>query len=123
MTTRAAAACGICLKVRLAQRIAAALQGREPGVLTFRAFRETNVARCVETWHELGVWSLTDWATALAGEVGEACNVIKKLRRSELPGPKHINPDPEKLRADLQPPEPPKPVEATKQNPFWRVFG
>ena len=70
--------------------------------LTFAMLREQNVARCEETRHELGVWTLTDWATALAGEVGEACNVIKKMRRSELPGPQHINGDPFVLYAQLQ---------------------
>jgi NTP pyrophosphatase (non-canonical NTP hydrolase) len=28
-------------------------------------------------------WSPTDWMTALAGEVGEAANLIKKRRRGE----------------------------------------
>lgn len=34
-------------------------------------------------WHPSGLesWSLSDWATALAGEVGELCNVIKKMNR------------------------------------------
>lgn len=34
-------------------------------------------------WHPLGLnsWSLSDWFTALAGEVGEAGNVIKKMNR------------------------------------------
>ncbi|MGH7746366.1 MAG: MazG nucleotide pyrophosphohydrolase domain-containing protein [Candidatus Dormibacteria bacterium] len=34
-------------------------------------------------WHPNGVnsWSLSDWFTALAGEVGEAGNIIKKLNR------------------------------------------
>jgi len=34
-------------------------------------------------WHPKGLnsWSLSDWFTALAGEVGEAGNVIKKLNR------------------------------------------
>lgn len=34
-------------------------------------------------WHPIGLhsWSLSDWFTALAGEVGEAGNVIKKLNR------------------------------------------
>jgi NTP pyrophosphatase (non-canonical NTP hydrolase) len=50
----------------------------------------------------LGVWSLTDWATALAGEVGEACNVIKKLRRRELPGPQQINADEATLKTALR---------------------
>lgn len=34
-------------------------------------------------WHPQGLesWSLSDWGVALAGEVGELCNVIKKLNR------------------------------------------
>ncbi len=34
-------------------------------------------------WHprDLESWSLSDWGVALAGEVGELCNVIKKLNR------------------------------------------
>lgn len=32
-------------------------------------------------WHQGGKWSLSDWGVALAGEVGELCNVIKKLNR------------------------------------------
>ena len=31
--------------------------------------------------HKLDSWSLSDWVTALTGEVGEAANVIKKLNR------------------------------------------
>lgn len=36
-------------------------------------------------WHRGGLdeWSITDWATALAGEVGELCNAVKKYRRVE----------------------------------------
>lgn len=50
--------------------------------LTFKALRETSLARC-RRWHPGGVadWSLSDWATATAGEMGEACNVVKKLNR------------------------------------------
>ena len=38
-----------------------------------------------EKWHkdDINSWSLSDWACALAGETGEACNVVKKLRRAE----------------------------------------
>lgn len=31
--------------------------------------------------HALDAWSLSDWMVSLAGEVGEACNVVKKLNR------------------------------------------
>lgn len=48
--------------------------------------------RRAEIWHRgsLDLWSLSDWGIALAGEVGELCNVIKKLNRVRdgLPGNK-----------------------------------
>lgn len=49
--------------------------------MTFAGFRAANQRRCEETFHPVDEWSPTDWACALAGEVGEACNLIKKLRR------------------------------------------
>lgn len=51
-------------------------------MLTFADLRERNVARS-SRWHPGGVtdWSLSDWAVAAAGEMGEALNVVKKLNR------------------------------------------
>jgi len=49
--------------------------------LQFEKLREANVKRCEDVFHPLDSWSPTDWATAMAGECGEACNNIKKLRR------------------------------------------
>lgn len=49
----------------------------------FALLRERNVARCGDAFHSLEEWSLTDWACAMAGECGEACNLIKKFRRGE----------------------------------------
>ncbi len=58
-------------------------------MLDFKTLRDANLARC-SRWHPGGVndWSMSDWATAVAGELGEACNVIKKLNRVRdgLPG-------------------------------------
>lgn len=51
--------------------------------LTFNELRQANVERCEQSFHRLDEWSPTDWATALAGEIGEACNLIKKRRRGE----------------------------------------
>lgn len=45
--------------------------------------REANVRRCEEVFHSLHSWSPTDWACAMAGEAGEVCNAVKKLRRHE----------------------------------------
>ena len=49
--------------------------------LTFKRLREQNAMRCVSMFHPIGDWSPTDWGCAMAGEAGEACNLIKKLRR------------------------------------------
>ena len=49
--------------------------------LSFQNLREKNIQRCEDVFHPVDSWSLTDWATAMAGECGEACNEIKKLRR------------------------------------------
>jgi NTP pyrophosphatase (non-canonical NTP hydrolase) len=53
-------------------------------------------------WHPAGLrsWSLSDWYTALAGECGEAGNVIKKLNRVRdgIVGNKET---PEQLRQSL----------------------
>jgi NTP pyrophosphatase (non-canonical NTP hydrolase) len=43
--------------------------------------RMANVKRCEEVFHPLHSWTPTDWACAMAGEAGEACNAVKKLRR------------------------------------------
>ncbi len=48
--------------------------------LRMRDFSAINKQRC-ERWHGIHEWSLSDWATAAAGELGEACNLIKKLNR------------------------------------------
>jgi NTP pyrophosphatase (non-canonical NTP hydrolase) len=50
--------------------------------LGFRQLRRANTKRA-ERWHDGKPWSGADWATAMAGEMGEACNVVKKLRRNE----------------------------------------
>lgn len=49
--------------------------------LDFVELRDANVKRCEEVFHALDDWTPTDWATAMAGECGEACNEVKKLRR------------------------------------------
>ena len=49
--------------------------------LSFSKLRASNVVRCREAYHPLDDWSPTDWACAAAGEMGEACNFVKKLRR------------------------------------------
>ena len=51
--------------------------------LGFSDLRKANLARQAH-WGGSDNWTLADWSNAVAGEVGEACNVVKKLRRPEL---------------------------------------
>lgn len=62
--------------------------------LTFNTLRRGNAARLPEFRNNKGNvahdkadgsdWSLNDWAVAVTGELGEACNVLKKVRRGDL---------------------------------------
>ena len=54
--------------------------------LTFAGLREANVTRCEDVFHPLMFWSLPEWACAMAGEAGEACNVVKKMNRGDYDG-------------------------------------
>lgn len=50
--------------------------------MNFDDFSRLNLKRCEEEFnHPLSGWSLSDWAVAMSGEAGEACNVIKKMNR------------------------------------------
>lgn len=51
--------------------------------LDFDTLRHANVERCEQVFHKLYHWTPTDWACAFAGEAGEACNAVKKLRRHD----------------------------------------
>ena len=51
--------------------------------LSFNKLRDANVRRCNDVFHPLKEWSPTDWGCAMAGEAGEACNLLKKIRRGE----------------------------------------
>lgn len=67
-------------------------------------FSEINRRRCEAPNgfnHPLSSWSLSDWAVAVSGEVGEMCNVVKKLNRVRdgVPGNKET---PEALREKLK---------------------
>ena len=53
--------------------------------LLFNELRTANLQRCEQTFHSIEDWSPTDWATAFAGEAGEACNYVKKLGRLQNP--------------------------------------
>ena len=62
--------------------------------MNLRIFSTINRARCDAAFHPLDAWTPTDWATALAGEVGELCNLIKKFRRGDFAvGDPDLHPD------------------------------
>lgn len=50
------------------------------------SFRALNVDRARNGFRCYDNQPLTYWTTALAGEVGELCNMVKKLQRVELGG-------------------------------------
>lgn len=62
--------------------------------LTFNSLREANKARLPQFKNSKGEpaheqpdgsdWSLAEWMNAVAGELGEAANIIKKVRRGDL---------------------------------------
>jgi NTP pyrophosphatase (non-canonical NTP hydrolase) len=49
--------------------------------MKFSELSAQNQFRCEESFHPVEEWSEADWMTAIAGEVGEAANWIKKRRR------------------------------------------
>lgn len=51
--------------------------------ITLWELRQANLARNDLIFHKLEAWSPTDWGCALAGEVGELCNFLKKLKREQ----------------------------------------
>jgi NTP pyrophosphatase (non-canonical NTP hydrolase) len=55
----------------------------EMDILTFEELRDVNVKRCEDVFFPLDSWTPSDWACALAGEAGEACNAVKKLNRGD----------------------------------------
>ena len=59
--------------------------------LTFKEFQWVNARRC-EAGFKSSVtdWNPLEWGGALAGEVGELCNLLKKERRGEKIDPKKI---------------------------------
>ena len=61
--------------------------------MTFKDFQKWNVKRCEEVFHKVPVnqvrsseeiWTVEDWCLAIAGECGELCNLVKKIRRGDF---------------------------------------
>lgn len=54
--------------------------------MNLEKFRKLNTERAIEGFKTYDNVPLTYWTTALAGEVGELCNMVKKLERVRLGG-------------------------------------
>lgn len=54
-----------------------------PTNLTFDLLRQANIKRSEEKVFPSQNWTLAQWACAMAGEAGEACNVVKKTFRGD----------------------------------------
>ena len=67
--------CDIC------QEVTGKEKDREP--LTFQRFHEVNVARSKADVKHSKSWIPLSWGGALAGEVGELCNFLKKMSRGD----------------------------------------
>lgn len=51
--------------------------------LSFNTLREVSGARNREAFQPCGAWTTEQWCTAIAGEVGEMCNFVKKAFRGD----------------------------------------
>lgn len=51
--------------------------------LDFDLLRTANTARNDEVFNPCNSWTMMEWACAMAGEAGEVCGAIKKMRRME----------------------------------------
>lgn len=52
--------------------------------INFNQLRAANRARQRTAFRKCIEWKPSGWSNALAGEVGETCNLIKKLERGEV---------------------------------------
>lgn len=73
--------------------------------MNIRDFSKYNRTRCEAPNgfnHPIEQWSLSDWLTATAGELGEAANIIKKLNRVRdgIPGNTHSEAELRQMLAD-----------------------
>ena len=54
------------------------------GMSVLAKLRGLNARRCEEAFnHGVEGWNVAEWGCAIAGEAGELCNLLKKIRRGE----------------------------------------
>jgi NTP pyrophosphatase (non-canonical NTP hydrolase) len=51
---------------------------------TLALLQEATSTRCKSAFFPLSHWSPPEWGNALAGEVGETCNLLKKAKRDKI---------------------------------------
>jgi NTP pyrophosphatase (non-canonical NTP hydrolase) len=61
---------------------AAGIAKTSPGGMTFAQFQQMNDLRCREAFNH-PEWTIFDWALCIAGEAGELCDALKKVRRGD----------------------------------------
>ena len=49
--------------------------------MNLNQWQDMNLTRSAEVFKMCDDWSLNDWSSALSGEIGEAQNILKKVRR------------------------------------------
>lgn len=50
-----------------------------------KKLRKVNAKRSLKVFNTaLNSWSLPEWGNAVAGEVGEMCNIAKKIKRGDV---------------------------------------
>lgn len=61
--------------------------GVKSAPIDFATLQRVGLARCDDVFGGIAKWSEAEWTNALAGEVGEACNLTKKRLRGDQPCP------------------------------------
>ena len=67
-----------------AQRQSVEAQPAAPQSATFRSFQQMNKTRCEAVFPPAESWTPIEWALAIAGEVGDVCSLLKKVRRGDF---------------------------------------
>lgn len=60
-------------------------------MLTIKNLQLINKLRCNKDFRPVDDWSLPQYGNAIAGEVGELCNIIKKMDRLNVPGDSELS--------------------------------
>lgn len=51
--------------------------------MDFKGLKKVNTKRDKECYAHCEDWGVTDWGCAIAGETGELCNLLKKVKRGD----------------------------------------